>query len=144
MVLSLGLGTDMGKGTATANNSTHHICTPQAMTSNQFSLHQSLYYDYVITNYFMNIILSILQRHKDTYLHTHTYICNIHTESRTQNTPFSKFVPLKRLLRTTRSMTIFTYTYIHPIHTPFRMFYVLRPLTIPFPDFLTMSNDMQS
>lgn len=118
------------KGVATLRI-THR--TPQAITSNQFSLHittQKFHYDDVITNYFMNIILS-----------TPTYNdIKIHSTQIQIHTPLQACSKLKRLLWNTRSMTIFASTYIHtyisyPILSiyQFKMFYVLRLLAISFP-----------
>lgn len=130
-----------------ADYQVHASRTPHAMTSNQFSLyHSKLYYDYVTTNYFINIIFTnttTTQRFTHTHTHNHTH------KTARANTPFQVCSP-KRLLWITRSMTS---SHIHIIHTPSKMFYVSRftfydhsnhDCSVSFPHAFTMSNDMQS
>lgn len=120
------------KGVATLRI-THR--TPQAMSSNQFSLYittQKFHYDYVITNYFMNIILSI-----PTTTHRYT-LRKYPSPSLFQIEAFAFKYTIDDYLR----------IYIHPIiyypYTNSECFTFYDNSRFLFQDSLTMSNDMQS
>lgn len=109
-----------------ADYQVHASRTPHAMTSNQFSLyHSKLYYDYVTTNYFINIIFTNTTT-TQRFTHTHT---QSHTQNRAREYPFPSLFPEAFDLNYTID-DIFAYTY-HPytIQNVLRFtFYVLRSL----------------
>jgi hypothetical protein len=128
------------KGVATLRI-THR--TPQAITSNQFSLYiitQKFHYDYVITNYFMNIILSI-----PTYNDKDTLYAN--TNTNTYPSP-SLFQIEAFALKYTIDDYLRIYLHTNPIqyypYTNSKCFTFYDYSRFLFQDSLTMSNDMQS